>query len=195
MIFLLALIISWSFRGRLTLQRELWTTSPLSLTLTHCLCPIWHILRIDNSINYLKCYFSVRNLITFPKVTQNVQNEKHIEPVTDQIDLISIQMDFRPTIVSQMKENGSFREILKLSKYKRRGDRVNMGPSYCHKSCLSFHHICSGSCRNKHLLVFGTVKQWSTGMIIYGAQKEVRFRRCLDRDTRSAPWPKTYDLW
>lgn len=27
------------------------------------------------------------------------------EPVTDQIDLISIQMDFRPTIVSQMKEN------------------------------------------------------------------------------------------
>lgn len=26
------------------------------------------------------------------------------ELVTDQIDLISIQMDFRPTIVSQMKE-------------------------------------------------------------------------------------------
>lgn len=107
------------FDHLMTLQRELWTTSPISLTLTHCLCPIWHILRIDNSINYLKCYFSVRNLITFPKVTQNVQKEKHIEPVTDQIDLISIQMDFRATIVSQMKENGSFREILKLSNYKR----------------------------------------------------------------------------
>lgn len=52
-------------------------------------------------------------------MTQNVQKEKHIEPVTDQTDLISIQMDFRATIVSQIKENGSFREILKLSNYKR----------------------------------------------------------------------------
>lgn len=49
-------------------------------------------------------------MITFPKVTQNVQKEKHIEPVTGQKDLISIQMNFRATIVSQIKENGSFKE-------------------------------------------------------------------------------------